>query len=519
MGIFTAPLVTLAVAAAFYATGIEAKCGPWPEVSCCRKLVAAGLGHSVVFPNETTYHMSLESYWSTSAALSPWCMVFPSTAEDVSTIITTVVAGHCPFGVKGAAKKEEKSGFANSISSRTGNMNETTYNSKTGIASIQPGAHWQSVYETLAPHGVVATGGRAGSVGVGGFLTGGGNSFHSASHGLGCDNVVNFEVVIADGSIINANAEQNPDLWVALKGGSGNLGLVTRFDLSTIKYPNPAKPEIWGKFISYDPSAGGGVIDAMVDFTDKAHLDQNTTSILYFGHVPAAGGKVIHLGLENTIGVADPPAVAGYRKAGKILTENGMVVPMTELVKSEGPAQPAGHRNIWFSLAFNNDARVMKFATEQHEIAVTKLTKLLPGDDGNGNFTTMCAFQPLNRVIADHGIQRGGNVMGLDYWIQKSGSHGVLFLAELGLHGAENEKKAYPIVRAWAAAVEAYARDLGVGWGWQYLNYAGAEQDPLATIGPHALGKLRAAANKYDPDRVFQRLRASGFKIPEYERL
>lgn len=63
--------------------------------------MAAGLGHNVVFPNETAYHMSLESYWSTSAALSPWCMVFPSTAEDVSTIITTVVAGHCPFGVKG----------------------------------------------------------------------------------------------------------------------------------------------------------------------------------------------------------------------------------------------------------------------------------------------------------------------------------------------------------------------------------------------------------------------------------
>jgi FAD/FMN-containing dehydrogenase len=223
-------------------------------------------------------------------------------------------------------------------------MNGTTYNPETEIASIQPGGHWQDVYETLAPHGVTATGGRAGTVGTGGFLTGGGNSFHSASHGMACDTVANFEVVIANGSIINANAEQNADLWVALKGGSANLGLVTRFDLRVIKFPDPAKPNIWGKFVSYDPAAGDSVIDAMVNFTENAHLDQNTTSIMYFGHIPVAGGAVVHLGMENTLGVADPPAVEGYLKAGKILSANGGIVPMAELVRSENPAQLAGFR-------------------------------------------------------------------------------------------------------------------------------------------------------------------------------
>jgi FAD/FMN-containing dehydrogenase len=91
-------------------------------------------------------------------------------------------------------------------------MNGSTYNEETKIASIQPGGHWQSVYETLAPYGVTVTGGRAGTLGVGGFVTGGGNSFHSASHGFACDNVQNFELVLANGTLVNANANENADL-------------------------------------------------------------------------------------------------------------------------------------------------------------------------------------------------------------------------------------------------------------------------------------------------------------------
>lgn len=174
------------------------------------------------------------------------------------------------------------------------------------------------------------------------------------------------------------------------------------------------------------------------------------------------------------------------------------------------------HRNIWFTLSFKNDARVMKYAAERHTAVVAQLTASLSADS---NFTTMCAFQPLSHVIAQHGIQNGGNVMGLDYWMKAGDGHGgdngILLLLELGVQGAENEAMAYPIMKAWADEVEAYARELGVGWGWKYLNYAGREQDPLATIGPVALERLRAAARRYDPDGVFQTLRGSGFKIPE----
>lgn len=67
------------------------------------------------------------------------------------------------------------------------------------MASIGAGARWQDVYTALETYGVTAPGGRTATVGVGGYMLAGGNNFYSSIVGLACDNVVNFEVVLADG--------------------------------------------------------------------------------------------------------------------------------------------------------------------------------------------------------------------------------------------------------------------------------------------------------------------------------
>lgn len=74
-----------------------------------------------------------------------------------------------------------------------------------------------------------------------GLLLAGGISFYGNQVGFACDSVVNYEVVLADGSLVNANKYEHPDLFWALKGGSSNFGIVTRFDIETIK-----SPMIWG---------------------------------------------------------------------------------------------------------------------------------------------------------------------------------------------------------------------------------------------------------------------------------
>lgn len=195
------------------------------------------------------------------------------------------------------------------------------------------------MYDALTPHGVTVTGGRAGSVGVGGFLTGGGNSFHSATHGFACDQVQNFEIVLADGHIVNANEKENSDLWKSLKGGSGNFGVITRFDLYTIEFEDPSKPEIWGGIVGFNYTETEPVIDAFVSFTNNVENDVYSSSIMGWGYNPAAGGFSIRCVLDNVANEANPPAFDGYLSIDGItsssLRSGTMSNITTELVRPD----------------------------------------------------------------------------------------------------------------------------------------------------------------------------------------
>lgn len=147
---------------------------------------------------------------------------------------------------------------------------------------VSPGARWGNVYKHLHEHdNVMVTGGRDGSVGVGGFLLGGGNSFFTGRNGFACDTVINWEVVLANGTVVNANAHQNPDLWKALKGGGSNFGLVTRMDLETM----PAKNLAHGERI-VTANASDDVIGAIVDFTDRSMEAPADHMFAMYSHSP-----------------------------------------------------------------------------------------------------------------------------------------------------------------------------------------------------------------------------------------
>lgn len=262
------------------------------------------------FPGTGSYDGRMDTYWSLSAALAPWCMVLPETLEDVSKVITTLGKEKCPFGIRGGGHGTHalSNTLEDGVTIDMGVFSDTTYDPETKTASIGPGAHWGDVYDTLTPYGVTVTGGRAGSVGVGGFLLGGGNSFHSGSHGFGCDQVKNYEIVLADGRVINANENEHKDLWQSLKGGSGNFGLVTRFDLQPIEFEDPANPNIFGGIVGVDYGSSEPVIDAFIEFVDNVGNDVYSSSIMGWGYNPAAGGFSIRLVLDNVANVENPPA-------------------------------------------------------------------------------------------------------------------------------------------------------------------------------------------------------------------
>jgi FAD/FMN-containing dehydrogenase len=100
----------------------------------------------------------------------------------------------------------------------------------TRTARVEPGATWADYNHATHAFGLASTGGIVGSTGVTGLTLGGGIGYLSRKYGLACDNLASADVVLADGTFVTASEAGNVDLFWALRGGSGNFGVVTSME-------------------------------------------------------------------------------------------------------------------------------------------------------------------------------------------------------------------------------------------------------------------------------------------------
>lgn len=117
--------------------------------------------------------------------------------------------------------------------------------------------------------------------------------------------------------IVNANATDNADLWKALKGGSSNFGIVTRFDIQAVDLPSNG---LYGGMVTFPNSATDQVIAAFSNFTNNIVNYQEGQAFSFWSYIKGSNETVIINDLQDVTGTVDSPAFAEYKAIEPVLS-------------------------------------------------------------------------------------------------------------------------------------------------------------------------------------------------------
>jgi len=332
------------------------------------------------------------------------------------------------------------------------------------------------------------------AIGVGGLTLGGGISFFSNQYGWACDNVVSFEVVTASGIIVTASPTLFPDLYWALRGGGNNVGIVTKFTLSTI-----VQGQMWGGGRLHLETEFPAVITAFYNLGKNSAQDTAAAQILSFAY--AQSTKFASADLQYAKPVANASILAEYM-AIPALSDTTRIRSQSDLTIQFNSSNPNGLRETYWAVSFKLDKELTNFIQTvffDEVTAIADAPALIPA----------ATLQVITIPMLSYMAKNGGNTLGL------STASGPLILLNLNMMWSDIaddtriQKANSNIVKR--SIAEAKRRGLFVDY--IYMNYASQFQAVIPSYGAANQQKLKKIAKVYDPTEVFQKLQPGYFKL------
>ncbi|KAH8925738.1 FAD-binding domain-containing protein [Atractiella rhizophila] len=225
----------------------------------------------------------------------PACIVFPEAAEDVQTAMRAIYHHEADYAVQ-AGGHSQMTGWNNvddGVLIHFEDMNSFSYNAEADSVTLQPGVRWGDALKGLQQYNVAVAGGRLGDVGTG-LLLGGGFCYWSPQVGWSASTIREADVVLTNGTLVTANADnEHADLFKCLKGGGNRFGIVTRFEVDAIHTgPN----EWYGGLFLYDNSTATELLDAFTAFVrDTNDPKSSVMQALTYGILPNGTITSTHL--------------------------------------------------------------------------------------------------------------------------------------------------------------------------------------------------------------------------------
>ncbi|KAK4185136.1 hypothetical protein QBC35DRAFT_504349 [Podospora australis] len=438
----------------------------------------------------------VQQNWSQACWKVPYCIILPSTAEEVSESLKIIKSFRVPFAIRagGHSPNPEWSSIdGGGILLDLQQINVVTVAGDGSSVSVGAGARWGSVYDALESKNRAVIGARDRSVGVGGSILGGGYHHLSNQFALAADNVKNFEVVLSNGTIANANVKQNSDLFWALKGGGPNFGVVTRYDL----YALPVST-IWAQINVYAPAQVPALIIAFDDWQVNGPVSD----------VKGNADLIISLDFAVLILVYSEPV----SKPSKIFdpffalepiatalpAANLTLKQLSDIVESASSTAPARHDYRAFSSLVDTELTL--------EMYDFWLKQANDARDATG-ITQSFVLQHVSRNLIGVGEQRGGNALSLPDKSQQ------WWTTIVDWESAKDDAVARSVAIGTTSQWQKRAVERGVDVPVLFMNDASRDQNPLASYGRESLQRLRAVSQRYDEAQIFQHLQRGGFKL------
>jgi FAD/FMN-containing dehydrogenase len=442
-----------------------------------------GLAGSVVGPGDPSYETA-RRVWNHTIDKWPALVVRAASTDDVARTVRFARSEGRPIAVRGGG--HSVAGFStcdDGIVLDLSQLNDVALDAKSQRAFAGGGTRWKDFDAATQQHGLATTGGLVSSTGISGLTLGGGFGHLVRKYGLTCDNLRSAEVVTADGTVVHASESQNPELFWALRGGGGNFGVVTRFELDL----HPVGPIVLGGPIFYP---GDQAIDVMTGWRDRLdNMPDELSTLVNLTTAPPApfipeewhNRKVAVIVACWAGDPADGEAVVKpLRSLGTPISDLLGPMPYLDLQQFVDPVWEAGAGNFYTSA----------FLDRLPDEAIRTLA----------DFHRSSADLPVLAELHVHHF--GGAVARVPAGSTAFTDRSSPFL----FNGAArtSDPADLPHHVAWARtarnAMAAYGR------GGMYVNFTseGADGIRRASYPPEIYARLQAVKDQYDPFNVFR---------------
>ncbi len=345
-------------------------------------------------------------------------------------------------------------------------------------AVVAGGATWNDVNAATGAHGLATTGGIVSTTGVGGLTLGGGIGYLSRAYGLSCDNLESVEIVTADGAIREVSAEQQPDLFWAIRGGGGNFGVVTSF-----RFRLHPVAEVYGGPMFFDIEHAESVLRAYRDLIARAPEQLSAFSAFQIAPPLPFIPEELH-GSPMVLVVAcwsgdvtrGEEMLRPLHEAAPVAAEHVGVMPYAALNSAFDGLYPPGLQHYWKTAFVNeltDDAIAAHLRFGPRVPAVTSTMHLYPIDGA------------CNRVAEDATAFAARD------------ARFAAVIVGMWPDAADNEAN-MQWVRDYHAAIAPHSQQRG------YVNFMSGDDEaqvPAAYAGNYA--RLREVKRRFDPGNVF----------------